>query len=193
MNPPKKKTKATIRKEIINFLNATSAQVNPRPGKHSCGILHRNALVLATYANNKPRATVLEFFNEEMTIYIFGEPGIKIANIKRNPQISAAIYEQPLDHGKFQKSLQIFGTAELITVLNKPRLFRSKIRKWKMYNVGKKILSPMIKQSNLPDNQATQMIKKGLESLNLIKITPEHIILKEWNPDFTMKKYEWKK
>jgi hypothetical protein len=51
----------------------------------------------------------------------------------------------------------------------------------------------MIKQSNLPDNQATQMIKKGLESLNLIKITPEHIILKEWNPDFTMKKYEWKK
>ena len=193
MNPTKKKSKATIRKEIIGFLNATSAQVDRRPGKHSCGILHRNALVLATYANNKPRATVLEFFNEGMTLYIFGEPGIKIANIKRNPRISAAIYEQPLDHGKFQKSLQIFGTAELINVRNKPRLFQSKIRKWKMYDVGKKILSPMLKQSNLPDNQANQMIKKGLESLNLIKITPEHIILKEWNPGFSMHKYEWKK
>jgi len=193
MNPTKKKSKATIRKEIIGFLNATSAQVDPRPGKHSCGILHRNALVLATYVNNQPRATVLEFFNEGMTIYIFGEPGIKIANIKRNPRVSAAIYEQPLDHGKFQKSLQIFGTAELISVRNKPRLFQSKIRKWKMFDVGKRILSPMIKQSNLPDNQASQMIKKGLESLNLIKITPEHIILKEWNPDFIMNKYEWKK
>ena len=148
MNLPKKKSKATIGKEIIAFLNATSAQVDPRPGKHSCGILHRNALVLATYANNKPRATVLEFFNEGMTIYIFGEPGIKIANIKRNPRISAAIYEQPLDHKKFQKSLQIFGTAELISVRNKPRLFQSKIRKWELFDVGKKILSPMIKQSN---------------------------------------------
>ena len=193
MNPLKKKSKATIRKEIICFLNTTSAQIDPRPGKHSCGVLHRNALVLATYANNKPRATVLEFFNEGMTIYIFGEPGVKIANIKRNPRVSAVIYEQPLDHGKFQKSLQIFGTAELITVRSNNRLFQSKIRKWKINEVGKKILSPMIKRRNLSDSEAKQMIKKGLESLNLIKITPEHIILKEWNPDFTMNKYEWKK
>jgi len=62
-----------------------------------------------------------------------------------------------------------------------------------MFDVGKKILSPMIKQSNLSDSETKQMVKKGLESLNLIKITPEHIILKEWNPDFSMNKYEWKK
>jgi nitroimidazol reductase NimA-like FMN-containing flavoprotein (pyridoxamine 5'-phosphate oxidase superfamily) len=193
MNPPKKKSKAAIRKMIIGFLNATSGQVDPQPGKHSCGIRHRNALVLATYANNRPRATVLEFFNEGMTIYIFAEPGGKIANIKRNPQVSAVVYEQPLDHGKYQKSLQIFGLAELISVRNNPRLFRTKARKWHMLDVGKKIFTPMIKAQNLSEQEVEQMVKKGLESLNLIKIIPEHVILKEWNPNFTVNKYEWEK
>ena len=87
MTQPKKKSKAVIRKKIIDFLNVTSGQVDPRPGKHSCGLRHRNALVLATCAKNKPRATVLEFFNEGMTLYIFGEPGGKVANLKRNPQV----------------------------------------------------------------------------------------------------------
>jgi len=104
MNPPKKKSKATIRKEIINFLNATSAQVNPRPGKHSCGILHRNALVLATYANNKPRATVLEFFNDGMTLYIFGEPGIKIANIRETRVYPQLFMNSPLIMGNSKKA-----------------------------------------------------------------------------------------
>ncbi len=193
MRPQKKKSQAAIRKDIIAFLDATSGQVDPKPGKHSCGIRHRNALVLATYGGKKPRATVLEFFNEGMTIYIFGEPGGKIANIKRNPEVSAVVYEQPLDHGAYQKSLQLFGTAELITVRNNPRLFRAKIRKWGMQNVGRKIFSPMLKGKNLPEKEIEAMLKKGIESLNLIKITSEHVILREWNPDFTMNRYDWKK
>ena len=79
-------SKAMIKKEIIDFLNSSSGQIDPKLGKYSCGIIHRNCLVLATSAKNIPRATVLEFFNEGLTIYIFGEPGGKIANIKRNSQ-----------------------------------------------------------------------------------------------------------
>jgi len=188
-----KKSKAAISKEIIAFLQATSGQVDPKPDKTSCGIRHRNALVLATCANNHPRATVLEFFNEGMTIYIFGEPGGKIANIKRNELVSAVVYEQPLDHAAFQKSLQLFGRAELITVRNQPRTFWSKVRKWKMDEVGKKIMGPMLRDRNLSDTEAEQFLKRGLESLTLIKIIPEHIILKEWHPDFSMRRYEWKK
>ncbi|MCX8043460.1 MAG: pyridoxamine 5'-phosphate oxidase family protein, partial [Desulfobacterota bacterium] len=112
MKSQKNKSKAEIKRAIIEFLNATSGQIDPKPGKKSCGIRHRNCLVLATCADNKPRATVLEFFNEGMTLYIFGEPGGKIGNIKRNPIVSAVVYEQPLDHSKFQRSLQLFGTAE---------------------------------------------------------------------------------
>ena len=62
-----------------------------------------------------------------------------------------------------------------------------------MLDVGKKIFTPMIKAQNLSEQEVEQMVKKGLESLNLIKIIPEHVILKEWNPNFTVNKYEWEK
>ncbi len=189
----KKKTKTQVRKDIIDFLNATSGQIDPRPGKHSCGIRHRNSLVLATCSGKDPRATVLEYFNEGMTIYIYGEPGGKIANIKRNPKISAVVYEQPLDHGAYQRSLQLFGTAELITAKDRPRLFWTKIRKWNMDKVARKIMKPMLAGRNLSAPEYERMLKRAIETLNVIKIIPERVILKEWNPDFSMNRYEWKK
>jgi nitroimidazol reductase NimA-like FMN-containing flavoprotein (pyridoxamine 5'-phosphate oxidase superfamily) len=193
MAAEKEKTKTAIKKEIIEFLNATSAQVDPKPGKLDCGVLHNNALVLSTCFKNKPRATALEFFNEGFIIYIFGEPGGKIANIKRNSNVSAVVYEQPLNHSRFQRSLQIFGEAELINVRNNPRLYKAKAKKWNLLNVGRKIMSPMFEGKNLSEKEAEIMLEKGLASLNLIKITPTQIFLNEWHPGFISKKYEWKK
>lgn len=187
------KSKAVIKKEIVEFLNATSGQIDPEPGSNSCGIRHGNSLVLATCANNVPRATVLEFFNEGMTLYIFAEPGGKIANIRRNAKVSAVIYEQPLDHGKFQKSLQLFGTAELITIRNNPRLFKTKLKKWNIKQVAMKLFSPMLSEQGLSGKKAEEFMKRGLASLSIIKVVPNHVILKEWNPDFSMNRYEWKK
>jgi hypothetical protein len=192
MTATEKKSKTAIKKQIIYYLNSSSCQIDPKPGKQSCGLIHKNSLVLATSAKNRPRATVLEFFNEGLTIYIWGEPGGKIANIKRNSNVSAVIYEQPLDHSKFQKSLQIFGKAELINVRNNPKLFRSKAKKWNIKDIGKKIMSPMIKEKGFSYSEAEKMIKKGMESLNLIKISPYHIILKEYHPDFSLKRFEWR-
>lgn len=192
MKTKAEKTQAAIRRDIVEFLNATSGRIDPNPGPSSCGIRHRNALVLATCYGSRPRATVLEFFNEGMAIYVFGEPGGKIANIKRNPQVSAIVYEQPLDHGALQKSLQLFGRAELITVRNNPRLFWSKIRKWHMDAVGKKIMSPLFQKKNLTGAEAEQYVQRGLASLSVIKIIPELVILKQWNPDFSMQRYEWR-
>jgi len=185
-------SKGAVRKKIVNFLNAASCKADSRPGKQSCGLIHKNALVLATSANNIPRATVLEFFSEGLTLYIFGEPGGKIANIKRNPRVSAVIYEQPLDHSKLQKSLQIFGTAALINIRNNPKLFHSKAKKCNIAYVMKKLLYPLTKGQKLTSEQLEKVYKKGLESLNIIKITPNHIILKEYHPDFSSKKYDWR-
>jgi nitroimidazol reductase NimA-like FMN-containing flavoprotein (pyridoxamine 5'-phosphate oxidase superfamily) len=193
MRAKKEKSQRAIRQEIVDFLNATSCQIDPKPGKQSCGMIHKNSLVLATSAGNKPRATVLEFFNEGLDLYIWGEPGGKIANIKRNSNVSAVIYEQPLVHSQLQRSLQIFGSAVLITVRNNARLFRAKAKKWKLMDIGKKIMSPMIKEKGLTAPEAEKLITKGMESLNLIKISPDHIILKEYHPDFLLKKYEWRK
>jgi nitroimidazol reductase NimA-like FMN-containing flavoprotein (pyridoxamine 5'-phosphate oxidase superfamily) len=188
-----KRSKTMIKKDIVDFLNTSSGRLDPKSGKYSCGIIHRKCLVLATSAKDTPRATVLEFFNEGLTIYIFGEPGGKIANIKRNSKVSAVIYEQPLDHSKLQKSLQIFGKAELINLRNNARLFRSKIKKWNMETVMRRIMFSLIKGKNLSDEETEKFFKKGVESLNLIKISPHHIILKEYHKDLSMKKFEWKK
>ncbi len=185
-------SKGGVRKKIIDFLNASSCQIDSRPGKQSCGLIHKNALVLATSAKDTPRATVLEFFNEGLTLYIFGEPGGKIANIKRNPRVSAVIYEQPLDHSKLQTSLQIFGTAALINVRNNLKLFRAKAKKYNIAYVMEKLLSPMTKGQNLTGEELDKFYKKGFESLNIIKITPDHIILKEYCPDFSSKKHDWR-
>jgi len=143
MPAPQKKTKARIKKDIISFLDKTSGGVDLKPGKYSCGMVHHNALILATSYNDTPRATVLEFFNEGLSIYIFGEPGGKIANLKRNPKASAVVYEQPLNHAKFQRSLQMFGSAELINVRNNAKLFNAKMKKWNVLSVGKKTDEPV--------------------------------------------------
>ena len=103
------------------------------------------------------------------------------------------MYEQPLDHGKFQRSLQIFGTTELINVRNNAKLFNAKMKKWNLLSVGKKLLSPMLKDQKLSGKAADETVIKFLSALNIIKIIPQHIILKEYHPDFSMHKYEWKK
>jgi len=191
MATAKELSKAAVRRKIIAFLDRTSGQVDAKPGKRSCGMIHKNALVLATSAKDAPRATVLEFFNEGLTLYIFGEPGGKIANIKRNPRVSAVIYEQPLDHSKLQTSLQIFGTAALISVRNNPTLFRSKAKKYNITYVMKKLLDPLTRGKKLTDEELEKFYQKGIESLNVIKISPQRIIMKEYRPDFSVRRYDW--
>ncbi len=191
MNKSEKRTKAQIKKVIIEFLNRTSGAADKKPGRHSCGMVHRNALVLATSYKDSPRATPLEFFNEGLTIYIFGEPGGKIANVKRNKKVCAAVYEQPLKHSKIQQSVQIFGTVELISVRNNSRLFKSKARKWNLYGVIDSFLKPYFKQNKVSEKEKKMMEDKLLKSMNMIKITPDKVILREYHPDFTMPKFEW--
>ncbi|MEI6126734.1 MAG: pyridoxamine 5'-phosphate oxidase family protein [Pseudomonadota bacterium] len=193
MKTKKNLSKAAIRKKILAVLCATSGLPDTHSGKHRCGMLHRNALVLATSYKDVPRATALEFFHEGLELYILGGPGGKIANIRRNPRVSAFIYEQPLDHHKVQSSLQLFGRAELITIHSKPQIFKAKLRKWNLDTVMRSLLAPMIKEQKLAGDEAEKFIKKMLSASCFIKIVSEHILLKEYYPDFSMKKFEWMK
>ncbi|MCK5257823.1 MAG: pyridoxamine 5'-phosphate oxidase family protein [Deltaproteobacteria bacterium] len=181
-----------LEKEILDFFDSTSGKVYPNPGPQSCGINHRTSLVLATSYDDEPRATPLEFFNEGLTIFIFGEPGGKIANIKRNPKVCAAIYEQPLDHSKTQRSIQIWGKAELISVRNDKTTYMEKVDKWNLRKVGKKMMFQLIKDLG-PEEQEKE-VEKMLGALNLIRIEPTRMVLRKYTPEFTMpKKYEWNK
>ena len=189
----KKVTKKMIKEMILDFLEQSSGSPDPEKGKFRCGMKHRNALVLSTSYKDVPRATALEFFNEGLTLYILGVPGGKIANIKRNKNVSAFIYEQPMDHSVLQKSLQIFGEAELITCRNRRRLFKSRLKKYNMEAVMKKLLEPIAREKGLEGKEAQVFMDKFIEACSFIKITPHHMILKEYRPDFSMGKFEWKK
>ena len=193
MKTAKQPSMAVVKKKILDVLAATSGKADSKPGKHGCGMLHRTALVLATSYKDQPRATALEFFNEGLTLYVLGVPGGKIANVKRNPRVSAFIYEQPMDHSKTQPSLQIFGTAELITVRSNPRLFKAKMKKWNLDTVMRSLLAPMVKQQALKGEAAEAFIRKITESCSFIKITPDAILLKEYLPDFSMRSFAWKR
>jgi len=193
MQAMQSKTKSQIKKEIIEFLNQTCGQIDPKSGKYCCGTIHRNCLVLATSYKDIPRATPLEFFNEDLNIYIFGEGGGKIANIKRNTNVSAAIYQQPMKHNVIQKSLQILGKAEIINMKNNPRVYKAKARKWNMYVVAGNLGRPLLQNKRLSDKDKKSVVEKILHSLSLIKIIPEHIIMREYHTDFSAPKYEWKK
>ena len=193
MQVMQRKMKSQIKKEIIQFLNQTCGRIDPKSGKYRCGTIHRNCLVLATSYKDIPRATPLEFFNEGLTIFIFGEGGGKIANIKRNTNVSAAIYQQPMKHNLIQKSLQILGKAEIINMKNNPRLYKDKAKKWNMYAVAGNLGRPLLQNKRLSDKEKKAVVEKILYSLNIIKIIPDHIIMREYHTDFSAPKYEWKK
>jgi hypothetical protein len=186
-----KKSKAGIKGQILEFLNATCGLPSNNLHKDPCGTHHRTCLVLATCNKNIPRATPLEFFNEGLTLYVFAEPSTKIANIKRNPFVSAAIYQQPLDHAVVQTSLQIFGKAELISMKINPRLFKAKAKKWNLYVTIEKLAK--IDRAGLSAQQVKPLIEKIMAAFFFIKIVPQRIIVREYHPDFSMPKYEWKR
>ena len=188
----KKVTKRMIKEMILDFLHKSSASPDTKKEKFRCGMNHRNALVLSTSCKDIPRATALEFFHEGLTLYILGVPGGKIANIKRNKNVSAVVYEQPMDHSVLQKSLQIFGEAELITCRNRKRLFNSMLKKYNMDFVMTRLLEPIAREKGLQGKEAQAFTDKFIEACSFIKLTPNHIILKEYRPDFSMGKFEWK-
>ncbi len=70
-------------------------------------------------SDGQPRATPLECFAEGMTLYIFGDPGTKIENIKVNQKVSIAMCNQinpswAGDNWKKIKAAQITGVATIL-------------------------------------------------------------------------------
>ena len=70
-------------------------------------------------SDGQPRATPLECFADGMTLYIFADPGTKIANIKENPKVSISVCNQinpswAGDDWKGHKAAQITGVATIL-------------------------------------------------------------------------------
>jgi nitroimidazol reductase NimA-like FMN-containing flavoprotein (pyridoxamine 5'-phosphate oxidase superfamily) len=85
-----------LEKRIIRFLKKT------------------NMCVLATCSDGVPRATPIEYRSKGLTIYFVGEPGIKLKNIKDNPNVSIGIF-LPYTGWDSAKGAQITGKAKMIS------------------------------------------------------------------------------
>ena len=73
----------------------------------------QNMCVLATCGDNVPRATPVEYHSKGMTIYFVGEPGIKLENMKKNPNVSIGIF-LPYKDWNSAKGAQITGKAKIL-------------------------------------------------------------------------------
>jgi len=185
------KTKAQLKKDILAFLNSTSTQ----PGKSKkpgCPLKHGLACVLATVKNNEPRATPVDFFNDGLTIWIAGEPGLKIRNIRSNPRVAVGIYH-PMDHSKLNRSLQVKGKASMINVRDHKRTFMARAKKFGLVYAVEKIIEKNTLGAAVSLKEKKERIEKILSSFNLIRIDPDEITFLYIHPSKGMEKHIWKK
>ena len=77
----------------------------------------QNMCVLATCSDGLPRATPIEYHSKGITIYFVGEPGTKLENMKKNPNVSIGIF-LPYIGWDSAKGAQITGKAKIIPKKN---------------------------------------------------------------------------
>jgi len=170
-----------LEEEIITFLNEMSNKPGGTRTKPGCNINHGEGCALGTCVDNEPRVTPIDFFNEGMTVWIAGQPGGKIANIRRNPKVSVGIYV-PVDHSIEQKSLQIWGTAELINIKNNPEEFKKRMESFGVNEAASGVIEEFVQMGAIPQDREEKALEMGLKQFNLIKIEPEKMVLLHMRP-----------
>ena len=185
------KSRERLEKEIVRFLNESSSkrgqQTNPEE-------LPDNGLgcVLATSRNNVPRATPVDFFNDGLTIWIIGDPGKKILNIRSNNRVSVGIYH-PMDRSKPNRSLQIQGKAKLVTYKDHKKVFLPAVKKFGILRTIENMADNQMKQQLLSQEERASWIERTLSRFNLIRIIPDEITCLFIHPVKGMEKDVWKK
>lgn len=170
-----------LEEEIIAFLNATANRPGGKRTRPGCNVIHGKGCALGTCVDNEPRVTPIDFFNEGVTIWIAGQPGGKIANIMRNPKVSVGIYE-PVDHSIEQKSLQVWGTAELINIKHHPDEYQQRMESFGINEAASGVIEELVHSGAIPAAQQEKTLEMGLKQFNLIKITPVKMVLLHMRP-----------
>ena len=183
------KSSEEIEKEIISFLNSTSTKKGDGtlPG---CGLKHGNACTLGTCKDNIPRVTPVDFFNDGLTIWILGDPGGKLGNIRSNPRVAVAIYT-PMDHAKENRSLQLWGKATLVTRRHQKELFKETVEKFGIPEAIRKTIKTNM--ASCTDEELEAALDKQMDKITLIQIEAEKIAHLIILPDEGPEKLLWEK
>jgi hypothetical protein len=180
-----------LEKEILAFLDDASSKggTTDKPG---CPLKHGLASVLCTVHDGVPRATPIDFFIDGMTLWLAGEPGLKIRNIRSNSQVAVGIYH-PMDHSVLNRSLQINGTATLIPYAGHQQEFIERLKIMGVYAAASKIMGEMFEAQGKGLGNFGEEIINALRRFNLIKIEPYEITYLRIHPTEGTVKNIWKK
>ena len=184
------KSNEEIEKEIIRFLdeNGTHKGDGTQPG---CGAKHGIACALGTCKNNMPRVTPIDFYNDGLTLWMIGDPGGKLGNIRSNPNVAVGIYTR-LDHSVENRSIQLWGKASLLTKRQHKELFMEIITKFGILDAMRQAI-----RIAMGDSAHDEVFEAKLDKLvnreTLIKVEPEKIVMLIVPPEGKAEKLIWKK
>ncbi len=173
------RTKKEIEKEILEFLNQYSSKKRDpsKPDGANYGI----PCSLGTCRDNIPRVTLIDFYNVGLTLWMVGDPGGKLADMRANPNVSIAIYGMG-DRSKGHKSLRLLGKASLVTYAEQEQLFMEMITQFGLLDSFKKLVqSDLIEKipffESVRGEDVETRLNKVLNTETMIKVEPDIIIL----------------
>jgi len=184
-------TREELEKGILAFLDDASS----KPGttdKPGCPLKHGLACVLCTVHDGMPRATPIDFFADGMTLWLAGEPGLKIRNIRSNSQVAVGIYH-PVDHSVLNRSLQINATATLMPFAGHEQEFTERVKIMGVYAAAEKLMAERLAAQGATVKNTEDEIMQALRRFNLIKIEPDEIVYLRIHPTEGTVKNIWGK
>ena len=174
------RTKEEIEKEILEFLNEHSSKKRDlsKPAGANYGI----PCALGTCRDNIPRVTLIDFYNVGLTLWMVGDPGGKLADMRANPNVSIAIYGRTEDRTKGHKSLRLLGKASLVTYAEQEQLYMEMITQFGLLDSFKKLVqSDLIEKipffESVRGEDVETRLNKVLNTETMIKVEPEKIVL----------------
>ena len=185
------KSREQLEREIREFLHEASSKpgTSTKPG---CPLNHGLACVLATVHDNIPRATPVDFFSDGLTIWIAGEPGLKIRNIRSNPIVAVGIYH-PMDHSKLNRSLQIQGTASLFNVNNNKEEVVARAQQFGIFQAIEKMMQERPREGSASAEELQAEVMEIVRRFNFIRVVPDEIIFLHIHPTEGTTKDVWKR
>jgi len=181
------RTKEEIEKEIIKYLDE-NCRTESRPG---------TPCTLATSRDNMPRATPIDFFNDGLTLWMIGDPGGKLADIRSNPNVSVGIYSRT-ERSTENRYIRLWGKASLLTYREQKDLFMEAITKFGLLDGFKKaVRSGRLEKIPFFESVRGKDFETQLDTLlnaeTMIKVEPEKIVLSISQPGGIGEKLIWEK
>jgi len=171
-----------LENEIVRYLHEKSTKSGGKHTRPGCNLVHGNACVLATCSGDIPRATPVDYFNDrDLNIWINAEPGGKLGNIRKNPNVAIGIHDR-VDHSLEQKSVQYWGKAEIITSKDNGPLVEKMLDTFGLKEAMLGMVDEMIARGVVPGSAMDSALENISRRVNLLRITPVKIILLHMKP-----------